>query len=115
MMRLNQLRKIVGKLSRIQARNASKGETKPVDPCACPSSGTNATTRVPEIAEGYKKLKITQLQFQAEDNLPIFLKRPTDKFLFITTLVLCAFGLISQFNLFYELAVPPQPSSDEET
>lgn len=112
-MRLNQLRKIVGKLPKIQTRNASKCEVKP-DPCDCPSAGTNAINKVPEIAEGYKKLKITQLQFQAEDNLPIFLKRPTDKYLFYLTLVLCAFGIISQVNLFYELAVPPQPSTDDE-
>lgn len=112
MMRLNQLRKIVGKLPKIQTRNVSKCEPKP-DPCDCP---TTAINKVPEIAEGYKKLKITQLQFQAEDNLPIFLKRPTDKYLFYLTLVLCAFGIISQLNLFYELAVPPQsqPSSEDE-
>ena len=112
-MRLNQLRKVVEKLPRIQTRNASKCEVKP-DPCDCPSTGTNATPKEPEIAEGYKKLKITQLQFQAEDNLPIFLKRPTDKYLFYTTLVLCAFGIIAQLNFFYELVVPPQPTSESD-
>lgn len=107
-MRLNQLLKIVG-IPKVQARKASKCEIKP-DPCDCP---TAVTVKVPEIAGGYKKLKITQAQFQAEDKLPIFLKRPTDKFLFYTTLILCGFGIINQLKFFYELAVPATPSIDE--
>ncbi|CAO1410109.1 unnamed protein product [Diamesa serratosioi] len=109
MMRLKQLLKIVGKIPKVQARTATKCETKP-DPCDCP---TVSTTEVPEIAEGYRNLKITQSQFQAEDNLPIFLKRPADKYLFYTTLILCGFGIVGQLQLFYELAVPKKPSADE--
>ena len=60
-----------------------------------------------EFYEGYKNLKLNQLKFQKDDNVPIFLKGGEfDKILFYTTLGLCGLGLARSFGFIIGMAFP---------
>lgn len=63
-----------------------------------------------EIDEGYKRFKLKQQHFQKPDGKPIFLKGgPMDKVLFLSTLGLCGFGLLSAFVFIFGSAFPKKP------
>lgn len=63
-----------------------------------------------EIDNGYKKFKLKQQHFQQPDGKPIFLKGgPMDKVLFLSTVGLCGFGLLSAFAFILTSAFPKKP------
>lgn len=63
-----------------------------------------------EVDEGYKLFKLKQQHFQKPDGKPIFLKGgPMDKVLFLSTLGLCGFGLLSAFSFIIGSAFPKKP------
>lgn len=61
--------------------------------------------KTPQVHEGYKLLKLKQQQFCKDDGLPIFLKRPSDKLLFNTTVSLCILGFCMTLKMVYDMSV----------
>ncbi|XP_055616268.1 cytochrome c oxidase subunit 7A, mitochondrial [Toxorhynchites rutilus septentrionalis] len=73
-----------------------------------------STASSSEVAEGYKKLKHVQEQFQKHDGLPVHLKRgAVDKMLFGLTTVLCGVAIVGMGKLIYELSYPAPAAEDE--
>lgn len=58
-----------------------------------------------EFAESFKNYKKTQMKFQQNDGVPVFLKGGwLDKFLFSSTIFISALGIIETFKFIHSMS-----------